>query len=164
MIIVGIDPGIARVGYGVLQLERGHLLPREYGCIETSQHEALPQRLMQIQEELYAILQEYQPEEVAFEELFFYQNKTNAIMVAQARGVEVLTCQKQGARLYEYTPPQIKQALTGYGRATKKQMQEAVQRVLGLSEIPKPDDAADGLAIAITHAFAQMRKAEHEMR
>ncbi|MDY3052317.1 MAG: crossover junction endodeoxyribonuclease RuvC [Ndongobacter sp.] len=164
MIIMGIDPGIALVGYGVISFDGNTLRVLEYGCIDTPAHMPIPERLVIIDRELEAIIRRYRPEEVAFEELFFYQNKTTGIMVAQARGVEVLACRKFGLALYEYTPSQIKQAVCGYGKAAKLQVQSAVQMLLRLSELPKPDDAADGLAVAICHAFGQRFKTTNEMR
>lgn len=164
MIILGIDPGIALVGYGVVSFEGSSLKPLEYGCIETPAGMPIGKRLEIIDREMNALIEEHQPDEIAFEELFFYQNKTTGIMVAQARGVEVLCGVRRGIPLYEYTPSQIKQAVTGYGKAEKLQIQKSVQMLLRLSELPKPDDAADGLAVAICHVFGQRFKAQNEMR
>lgn len=153
MIIVGIDPGIATLGYGVIEKdERGRCHAVDYGVVVTPKEESLPVRLALLEKGVEEILQKYQPEEVAMEELFFSKNITTGIAVAQARGVALLTCVKACGRLYEYTPMQVKQALTGYGRADKKQMQEVVTATLRLDKIPKPDDAADALAIALCHA------------
>ncbi len=164
MRILGIDPGIARMGYGIIDFDGNTLRVVSYGCVETTPDERIPGRLMHIQTELKRLLEVYTPDEVAFEELFFYQNKTNGILVAQARGVEVLTVEAEGIPLFEYTPSQIKQAITSYGKATKVQMQHAVQLLLRLDRLPKPDDAADALACAMTHAFGQRFKQEQRMR
>ena len=164
MRILGIDPGIALVGYGVIDFDGNRLRCLEYGVIETLAHTPLAERLLIIDREMEQLIKEFHPGEVAFEELFFYSNKTTAIMVAQARGIEVLAAIKAGLSLYEYTPLQIKQAITGYGRANKLQIQRSVQALLRLNELPKPDDAADGLAVAICHAFGQQFKEENLMR
>lgn len=164
MIIIGIDPGIALVGYGVIYFDGNRLKCIEYGCIETFAHTPITDRLSTIHREMASIIQEFKPDEIAFEELFFHQNKKTAIMVAQARGVEVLTAIEHQIPIYEYTPLQIKQAITGYGRAGKEQIQRSVQALLRLDQLPKPDDAADGLAIAICHAFGQRFKEENLMR
>lgn len=153
MIIVGIDPGIATLGYGVIEKDdRGRCRAVDYGVVVTPKEESLPVRLALLEKGVEEILSKYHPEEVAMEELFFSKNITTGIAVAQARGVALLTCVKACGKLYEYTPMQVKQALTGYGRADKKQMQEVVTATLRLEKIPKPDDAADALAIALCHA------------
>ena len=153
MVILGIDPGIATMGYGVVEKnERGQLRVLDYGVVTTPKQERLPTRLALLEDGLAQILRKYEPDEIALEELFFTKNITNGIAVAHARGVIVLTCVKSCPYLYEYTPMQIKQALTGYGRADKQQIQKVVTSVLKLDEIPRPDDAADGLAIAVCHA------------
>lgn len=164
MRIVGIDPGLARLGYGIIDFDGNTIRMVTFGCIETPAHTPLPARLRQIDEQLHQLLKDAAPDEAAFEELFFYQNKTTGITVAQARGVEVNAFARLHIPLYEYTPGQIKQALTGYGRANKTQMQNAVRMLLRLEEIPKPDDAADGLAVAITHVFGQRFKEQQRMR
>lgn len=164
MRILGIDPGIALMGFGLIDFDGNHLTHLSHGVIETPASLPTQERLAQIDLELKEILSIARPDEVAFEELFFYNNKTTGILVAQARGVEVTRVVKMGIPLYEYTPGQIKQALTGYGRANKKQIQQSVQLLLKLDQLPKPDDAADGLAVAITHAFGQRFKEEQEMR
>lgn len=157
MISLGIDPGIATTGYGVVREERnGQLTALAFGVIETPKTATLPERLQQLQAELRAILLQWQPETCAVEELFFATNAKTAITVGQARGVILLTLADAGLPIGEYTPLQVKQAIAGYGQADKKQMQEMVRMLLNLRTIPKPDDAADGLAIAITHL--QMRK------
>ncbi len=155
MIILGIDPGIATLGYGVVEKdERGSFRALGFGVVTTPKDEGLPARLAILEEGVQKVLDSYRPDEVAMEELFFTKNITTGIAVAHARGVALLTCVKACGRLYEYTPMQIKQALTGYGRADKKQMQTVVASMLRLQEIPKPDDAADALAIALCHGYA----------
>ena len=146
MIILGIDPGIATLGYGVIEKDaRGNFRAIDCGVVVTPKDESLPVRLAMLEEGISKILDKFKPDEVAMEELFFSKNITTGIAVAHARGVALLTCVKACGRLYEYTPMQIKQALTGYGRADKKQMQSVVTSLLHLSSIPKPDDAADAL-------------------
>ncbi|MDD7543558.1 MAG: crossover junction endodeoxyribonuclease RuvC [Peptoniphilaceae bacterium] len=164
MVILGIDPGIALVGYGVIDYDGNRIRCLEYGVIETSSELTTPQRLTIIDQEMNRLFDSFRPDDVAFEELFFYQNKTNGILVAQARGVEVLAAAKRSIPIFEYTPSQIKQTITGYGRANKLQMQRSVQTLLRLSVLPTPDDAADGLAVAICHAFAQRFKEENLLR
>lgn len=155
MIILGIDPGIATLGYGVIEKNaRGECRAVDYGVVVTPKDEGLPVRLAMLEEGIRKILDKYQPDEVAMEELFFSKNITTGIAVAHARGVALLTCVKACGKLYEYTPMQIKQALTGYGRADKKQIQATVTSILRLQSIPKPDDAADALAIALCHSFS----------
>lgn len=153
MIILGIDPGIATLGYGVVEKdERGNVRAIDYGVVTTPKQESLPTRLVLLEDGVTQLLKKYQPDEIALEELFFTKNITNGIAVSHARGVTVLACVKACPRLFEYTPMQIKQALTGYGRADKQQIQRVVTSVLKLDKIPKPDDAADALAIALCHA------------
>ena len=155
MIILGIDPGLATLGYGVIEKSpRGECRVLGYGVVTTPKDETLPVRLAILEEGITEVLEKYKPDEVSMEELFFSKNITTGIAVAHARGVALLTCVKSCGRLYEYTPMQIKQALTGYGRADKKQMQTVVASLLKLKTIPKPDDAADALAIALCHASA----------
>ncbi len=151
MRILGIDPGYAIVGYGIIDTHKNNAVV-DYGVIETPKEDSLPIRLQRIEEGLRVLFETYKPDEVAVEELFFFHNQTTAIPVAEARGVIVLTSQKYCGRTFEYTPIQIKQALTGNGRADKKQMQFMVKNVLGLASIPKPDDAADALAVALCHS------------
>ena len=155
MIILGIDPGIATLGYGVIEKdERGNFRAVDYGVILTPKDEGLPVRLAMLEEGVKKVLDKYKPDEVAMEELFFSKNITTGIAVAHARGVAMLTCVKACGKLYEYTPMQIKQALTGYGKADKKQIQTVVASMLRLQSIPKPDDAADALGIALCHGFS----------
>ena len=152
MRILGIDPGLATVGWGVIDYNQGKAKVVAYGTILTSKNDSFPVRLKTIEEDLKVIINKYKPDEAALEELFFNNNVTTAINVAQARGVIVLTLAKECGKLFEYTPLQIKQALTGYGRAEKHQIQEMTKLLLGLDKIPRPDDAADALAIALTHS------------
>lgn len=153
MIIVGFDPGLATLGYGVIESEKnGKATMLDYGVISTPKELDLANRLVLIEKGVHLILEKYSPQEIAMEELFFAKNVKTGIAVAHARGVLVLTCQKECGKVFEYTPLQIKQALTGYGRAEKIQIQKMVQTLLKLKSIPKPDDAADALAVALTHA------------
>ena len=151
MIIIGIDPGLATVGFGVIQKEKNRITPVSYGCIRTSSEKQNPQRLLEIYDELSLLFGKYSPSEVAVEKLFFTNNITSAMGVSEARGVIFLAAQQRNIPVIEYTPKQVKQAITGSGTADKKQMQDMVKRILGLDDIPKPDDAADGLSIALCH-------------
>lgn len=151
MIILGFDPGLATLGYGVIKKEGRLTEVVDYGIIQTPKGESLSVRLCMLEEGINQIIDTYKPDEIALEELFFAKNVKTAINVAHARGVLLLTCNKKCGRIFEYTPLQIKQALTGYGRADKPQIQKMVKTLLGLSAVPKPDDAADALAVALTH-------------
>lgn len=151
MRILGIDPGYGIVGYGIIDTHRNNFVV-DFGVIETPKEDSFPVRLLRIEESLRVLLETYKPDEVAIEELFYFHNQTTVIPVAEARGVIIATAMKHCEKIYEYTPMQIKQALTGNGRADKKQMQFMVKNVLGLEKIPKPDDAADALAIALCHS------------
>ena len=154
MIILGIDPGLATLGFGVIEKDaRGNCRAIDCGVLTTPKEEGLPVRLAMLEEGLQRLLDQYRPDEIAMEELFFSKNITTGIAVAHARGVALLTCVKRCGKLYEYTPMQIKQALTGYGKADKKQIQTVVASLLKLKSVPKPDDAADALGIALCHAF-----------
>lgn len=152
--ILGIDPGTGILGFGVVEVAVGYK-PRMItgGVISTPAHTPIEIRLEEIYNGLKEIIEETDPDEVSIEKLFFSRNVTTAISVAQARGVAILVAQQSKLPIYEYTPNQIKQTLTGYGSADKKQMQEMVRIQLGLNDIPKPDDAADALAAAITHFY-----------
>lgn len=152
MRILGIDPGYAIMGYGVLDYKGNKFTPIKYGSITTEAHTPNEERLMILYDELTKIIEEYQPDECAIEELFYNTNATTAIMVGEARGMALLACAKSGIKIAEYTPLEIKSALTGYGKADKKQVQTMVKMILGLSEVPKPDDTADAVAAAICHA------------
>jgi crossover junction endodeoxyribonuclease RuvC len=149
---LGIDPGTATTGYGLVRLERdGSLVAVKYGVILTPKDASAPARLEMLYNDLSSLLNQYHPETAAVEKLFFSRNVTTAIAVGQARGVVMLCIQQAGIEPFEYTPNEIKQAVAGYGGAQKKQIQEMVRALLQLDSIPKPDDAADALAIAITH-------------
>ncbi|RQD82308.1 MAG: crossover junction endodeoxyribonuclease RuvC [Methanocalculus sp. MSAO_Arc2] len=152
MIVIGIDPGIARVGYGVIEKIDREIRPISYGCIETPSREwTTGHRLHEIYLQVKTLLTEYAPDEIAVEELFFTKNVTSAIRVAEVRGVILLAAAEQGVQIVEYTPNQIKLAVSGSGRAKKDQVQDMVRRLLRLETVPRPDDAADGLAIALCH-------------
>ena len=151
MVILGIDPGYAIIGYGVIDTEKQDKVI-DYGAIITPKEDPMPIRLEAIDSSLKFLFEKNKKDAVAIEELFYFKNQKTVIQVAQARGVIVLACQKYCGNLYEYTPLQIKQALTGQGRAEKAQVQYMVKAILGLDEIPKPDDAADALAVAICHS------------
>jgi len=149
---IGIDPGTATTGYGLVRLERdGELVAVKYGVILTPKDASPSARLEMIYDRMNDILEEYQPETAAVEKLFFARNVTTGIAVGQARGVVMLALQKAGLESFEYTPKEIKNAVAGYGGADKRQIQEMVRALLQLDSIPKPDDAADALAVAITH-------------
>ncbi len=153
MIILGIDPGLATMGYGLIEKKRdGNTVVIDYGVVLTPKEETLPVRLAMLEEGINRILNKYKPDEIAVEELFFSKNITTGIPVAHARGVTLLACVKYCGKLFEYTPNQIKQALTGYGKADKVQMMHVVTSLLHLTKIPRPDDAADALAVALCHA------------
>ncbi|MBQ6389692.1 MAG: crossover junction endodeoxyribonuclease RuvC [Mogibacterium sp.] len=152
MRIIGIDPGYAIMGYGILDYRGNKFTPVAYGAITTEAKTPNEERLLSLYNELTEIIAEYKPEEASIEELFYNTNATTAIMVGEARGMALLACAQAGIRINEYTPLQIKSSLTGYGRADKKQVQTMVKMILGLQEVPKPDDTADALAAAICHA------------
>ncbi len=153
MRILGIDPGTGILGFGIIEATKGKVQLVDAGVIRTPVHEDDAVRLLTIYEELTDIIIQTKPAMMSVEKLFFARNVTTAMTVAQARGVVLLCGQQAGLALYEYTPMQIKQAITGYGKADKKQMQEMVRVILQLKEVPKPDDAADALAAAITHSM-----------
>ncbi len=155
MRIIGLDPGTATTGYGIVDAEDGELTAVTYGTITTPANMEMPYRLQLIQQELQELLDEYQPDTAGIEEVFFGRNVTTAITVGQARGVLMLTLANAGIPIAEYSPPKIKDAVTGYGKADKHQVQLMVRNMLNLEETPRPDDAADGLAIAITHYHYQ---------
>lgn len=153
MRIIGIDPGTGILGFGIIEVVKGKPVLVDGGVIRTPVKEDDAVRLQTIYDELTDIIAETKPDEMAVEKLFFARNVTTAMTVAQARGVVLLTAMQAGLKIAEYTPLQIKQALTGYGKADKKQIQEMVRIVLNLKEVPKPDDAADAIAAAITHSM-----------
>lgn len=164
MIILGIDPGLAIVGYSVIEYNGSQFKPLEYGAITTDSKMLFPDRVKIIYKELLDIIDEFKPDDLAIEELFFNKNVKTAIKVAQARGIEILAAANRGLEIYEYTPLQIKQATVGYGRAEKHQVQEMVKLLLNLKEIPKPDDVADALAVAICHASSIKFKENFRMK
>lgn len=152
MKILGIDPGTGILGFGLIEQGPTKAVLVDAGVIRTPVHQADADRLLTIYNELHQIITQYQPQVMVVEKLFFAQNVTTAMTVSQARGVILLCGKQHNLDLFEYTPLQIKQALTGYGRASKQQVQEMVRIMLGLAQVPKPDDAADALAAAICHA------------
>lgn len=154
MRIIGIDPGIATTGYGILDSNGQRSAAQAFGCITTAAELAVPERLQQIYNELTAIVAAYKPDAMAVEKLFFCKNTNSAMQVGEARGVVLLTGRLGGLPVFEYTPLQVKQSVVGYGRAEKAQVQQMVKILLGLEKIPRPDDAADALAIALCHAHA----------
>ena len=163
MRVLGIDPGLATMGWGVIETDGYRVRLVQYGALITYPQDTFPTRLACIYSGVKGLLETFRPDEIAFEELFFSKNITTGIQVAGARGVALAACQSYTDRLYEYTPMQIKQALTGYGNAEKKQMQQVRMR-LGLAEIPRPDDAADAVACAITHAHAGVMREQFRIR
>lgn len=152
MRILGIDPGVAIVGFGVIESDCGQQRMIQYGAITTQAGLPLATRLVQIGNDLEQLIEQFQPDELAIEELFFSKNITTGIAVAHGRGVVLYTAEKMQIPIYEYTPMQVKQAVVGYGLAEKKQVMDMTRRLLKLKSIPRPDDAADALAIAICHA------------
>ena len=152
MLIMGVDPGYAICGYGLIEVRHNRFKPIDYGVIQTQARVPFEQRLLAIHDGMKALINRYHPEVLAIEELFFNHNTTTAMGTAQARGVIVLTMAQANIPIYEYKPSQVKNAVTGYGRADKKQVQKMVQVLLNLPEIPQPDDAADALAVAIAQA------------
>lgn len=158
MRIIGIDPGYAIMGWGILDLKGNKFSVVDYGSITTDAGVEAPKRLQHIYAELGAIIAKYQPEEAAIEELFFNNNAKTVILVGEARGIAVLACANAGLEISEYTPLQIKQSLVGYGRADKKQVQAMVKAILNLKEVPKPDDTADAVAAAICHGHSRGRR------
>ena len=155
MIILGIDPGLAIVGFGVLKFERGSFTTIDYNVITTPAHTPVHERLKMIYDGMQILIDKYKPDDLAIEELFYNTNQKTVISVCEARGVILLSAYQKGMDIYEYTPLQVKQSVVGYGRAEKKQVQTMVKNILKLDKIPKPDDAADALAIAICHAHSK---------
>ena len=152
MIILGIDPGLAIVGWGVVDYNASHFKVIAYGALETPAGLPTEERLSMIYDGMKELIEKYKPEHVAVEELFFNTNITTGIRVAEARGIIIMTAYQMGVKVFEYTPLQVKQAVVGFGRAEKKQVINMVTMLLGLAKPPKPDDTADALAIAICHA------------
>ena len=154
MTVLGIDPGYAIVGYGIVKYQNNRFTPIDYGAVTTRAGIEFSSRLEKIYEEIYDLIQKYKPDAISIEKLFFNTNSTTAIDVAQARGVILLAAKKNNIPYFEYTPLQVKQAVTGYGRAQKPQVMEITRRLLGLEKCPKPDDTADALAMAICHCHS----------
>lgn len=152
MRIIGIDPGYAIVGFGVLDYNKSRFSVVEYGAITTPAEMDFNQRLCEIYSDLCYIFDKYKPDFLSIERLYFTSNQKTAIAVAQARGVTLLAAKQRGIEIFEYTPLQVKQSVTGYGKAVKNQVQDMTKRILDLEEVPKPDDTADALAMAICHA------------
>jgi crossover junction endodeoxyribonuclease RuvC len=154
MRILGIDPGIGRCGWGIVESQKSKVRSQNYGCIETSQKLTQEQRLYELHTAITKIIKVYKPEVLSIEKLYFGTNVTTAFSVGQARGVVLLTAGQNKLPVFEYAPVQVKLAVTGYGKAEKSQIGQMVKVILKLKEIPKPDDTADALAIALTHAFS----------
>jgi len=152
LVVLGIDPGVATVGFGIVSEKAGVSKLIRYGVISTPSSMRLALRLMQINSDMKELVQTFKPDAIAVEELFWGTNQKTAVTVAQGRAAIILAGEEQGIPMFEYTPLQVKKAVSGYGRATKKQVMEMVRRLLNMEQIPKPDDAADALAIAICHA------------
>jgi len=162
-VYLGIDPGLATLGFGLIEEKDNRLLCREYGIISTASNEEMPERLLNLYNKTNELIVHYKPSNVAMEQLFFSKNVKTAFQVGQARGVIILAAAQNGLEVFEYSPLEIKKAITGYGQADKKQMQSLVKSILQLKEIPKPDDAADALAVAICHLQVhQLRKKMEE--
>jgi crossover junction endodeoxyribonuclease RuvC len=151
VITLGIDPGMAIMGYGVIESSGNKLRALDYGVVTTSSDMETPKRLLRIFNSVEELIEKYSPDAIAYEELFFNKNVKTALVIGHARGAAVLAGAKQSIDLYEYTPLQVKQAVVGYGRADKQQVQSMIKLLLNFREIPKPDDAADALAVAICH-------------
>lgn len=158
MRIIGIDPGFAILGYGIIEINGSKFKTIEYGAITTPSDMPMPDRLRIIYSNLSDLITEYQPQEASIEELFFNKNTKTALMVGQARGAVILACANNNLKVFEYTPLQIKQALVGYGRAEKMQIQVMIKNILNLDTVPKPDDIADALAAAVCHANSRNYK------
>lgn len=162
MRILGIDPGIARCGWGVVDFESSNLSVVNFGCIETKPNVETSKRLHILVDELKSIIKKYKPEALSIEQLFFNTNAKTAFIVGEARGAVLLTASQSGMPVSVYTPLQVKLALTGYGRAEKNQLGKMVQILLKLKSIPKPDDTADALAVAITHSFSYNSRKQYD--
>ena len=152
MRILGIDPGIATIGFGIIDSNKNQYSFVNCGIISTEAHTSLSERLNIIYDDITNVIESFKPDVVAIEELFFNTNITTGISVAHGRGVILLACKKSGLEIFEYTPLQVKQSVVGYGRAQKKQVMEMVKKLCGLKDVPKPDDAADAIALALCHA------------
>ena len=163
MTILGIDPGLATMGWGAISYDGVKPKILDYGALITPPDMPMPQRLMSLYDGVEELCRRFNPDDIAMEELFFCKNVTTAIAVGEARGAALVAMRKHTNNLFEYTPMQIKQAVTGYGKADKKQVQQMVKLLLNLPEIPRPDDAADGLAIAITHAHSMRMRQNYRI-
>lgn len=157
MKVLGIDPGFGRMGWAVVEGNRSKQVVVEWGCLETSPKDSLEERLVEIHEHVVELCEEYKPDEAAVEDLFYFKNQKTVIGVGQARGVIVLALAQKKVAVYHYTPLQIKQAVVGYGKADKKQVQFMVKNLLKLKSVPKQDDTADATAVALTHMFTDKR-------
>lgn len=164
MRILGIDPGLATLGYGVIETAGSRITLLQAGAVITTPDMITPDRLITIRQQIQQILNFYRPDQIAFEELFFAKNITTGMNVSAARGVTVCTCAEYTKELYEYTPMQIKQAIVGYGKADKHQIQQMVKMTLGMQDIIRPDDAADAVACAITHANSGLLREQFRMK
>ena len=163
MTILGIDPGLATMGWGAIDFDGVQARILDYGALTTPADMPMPQRLLALFEGVEELCARFSPDDIAMEELFFCKNVTTAIAVGEARGAAIVAMRKHTNNLFEYTPMQIKQAVTGYGKADKRQVQQMVKLLLNLPEIPRPDDAADGLAIAITHAHSMRMRQNYRI-
>ena len=164
MIILGIDPGLATLGYGVIEADNNRRRLIQFGTLTTPAGQPMPQRLRAVFQGMNQLMDIYRPDDVAFEELFFSKNITTGMAVSAARGVALVAVVQRTDNLYEYTPMQIKQAVTGYGGADKHQVQQMVKMLLNMKEIARPDDAADALAVALTHANSMNMKKMFKIR
>ncbi len=151
MKVLGIDPGTGRTGWAIVGRDGGSNRLIECGCLETKAHTPLPDRLYKIYQKINALIEKHEPSEAAIEKIFFSKNVKTAMSVGHARGVVLLACKLSNIDIFSYAPSQIKSSVTGYGNAPKKQVQEMVKSILNLEEVPKPDDAADAVAVALTH-------------
>lgn len=158
---MGIDPGTATTGWAIVEENKGKMNPIAYGHISTSPKDSTSQRLKEVADDIEKIINKYQPQESAVEDIFFFKNVKTAVKVSQSRGVILLTLEKKNVKVFSYTPLQVKQAITGYGRAEKKQIQLMVKNILKLKSIPKPDDTADAIAIALCHLNSRKINALH---
>ena len=158
MKVLGIDPGVARAGWAIISKDRGVVAMRGYGCITTGKNELPETRLLQVYQSILALIAQYQPDVMAVEDLFFTTNAKTVIGVAQARGIMLLAAAQKGLSVASYSPLAVKLAVAGYGKATKEQVQKMVVRTLKLAKVPQPDDAADAVAVGLTHCFCERMK------
>lgn len=149
--VLGIDPGTATTGWAILEEKNGKIIPVAYGHVSTNKKNEEAERLWEISQDLETIVKKYAPEEAAIEKIFFFKNQKTVIAIGQARGVVLLTLRQKNVKVFGYTPLQVKQAMTGYGKAEKKQVQLMAKNILNLNSIPKPDDVADAIAVALCH-------------